>query len=93
MSQARGRVILAITGASGAILGIRTLELLRKSGKETHLIIRCISFPVVRNNSNVRMPNMAPLAPVIARMTRPCAWLIESPLFHLLNLPGPAFRL
>jgi 4-hydroxy-3-polyprenylbenzoate decarboxylase len=39
MSQARGRVILAITGASGAILGIRTLELLRKAGKETHLII------------------------------------------------------
>ncbi len=39
MNPARGRVILAITGASGAILGIRTLELLRKSGKETHLII------------------------------------------------------
>jgi len=39
MSRARGRVILAITGASGAILGIRALELLRAAGKETHLII------------------------------------------------------
>jgi flavin prenyltransferase len=39
VSEARGRVILAITGASGAILGIRTLELLRKAGKETHLIL------------------------------------------------------
>ncbi len=33
------RVILAITGASGAILGIRVLELLKEVGVETHLII------------------------------------------------------
>ena len=33
------RVILAITGASGAILGIRALELLREGGVETHLVI------------------------------------------------------
>jgi len=39
MNQVRGRVILAITGASGAILGIRTLELLRTAGKEIHLVI------------------------------------------------------
>ena len=39
MSRARKQVILAITGASGAALGIRTLELLRETGCETHLII------------------------------------------------------
>jgi len=39
MSRLRKRVILAITGASGAILGIRTLELLRRYGVETHLVI------------------------------------------------------
>jgi flavin prenyltransferase len=33
------RVILGISGASGAILGIRTLELLKETGIETHLII------------------------------------------------------
>jgi flavin prenyltransferase len=39
MSRSKRRIILAITGASGAILGIRTLELLRETGIETHLII------------------------------------------------------
>lgn len=33
------KVILAITGASGAVLGIRTLELLKEAGVETHLIV------------------------------------------------------
>lgn len=33
------KVILAITGASGAILGIRVLELLKEAGIETHLIV------------------------------------------------------
>ncbi|MBN2387534.1 MAG: UbiX family flavin prenyltransferase [Anaerolineales bacterium] len=33
------RVILAITGASGAVLGIRTLELLNEAGIETHLVV------------------------------------------------------
>src|SRR6266498_3734482 len=39
MNPSPKRIILAITGASGAILGIRTLELLKEAGFETHLII------------------------------------------------------
>ncbi len=38
-SVSQKRIILAITGASGAILGIRVLELLKSAGVETHLII------------------------------------------------------
>ena len=33
------RIILAITGATGAILGIRALEILQQANVETHLII------------------------------------------------------
>jgi len=33
------RLVVGITGASGAIYGIRTLELLAKCGVETHLVI------------------------------------------------------
>lgn len=33
------RITLAITGASGAILGIRVLDLLRETGVETHLVV------------------------------------------------------
>jgi 4-hydroxy-3-polyprenylbenzoate decarboxylase len=33
------RIIVAITGASGAVYGLRALELLRQAGIETHLIL------------------------------------------------------
>lgn len=33
------RIVVGITGASGAVCGIRLLELLRRRGVETHLII------------------------------------------------------
>ncbi len=39
MTRLKKQVIVAITGASGSALGIRTLELLREAGCETHLII------------------------------------------------------
>jgi 4-hydroxy-3-polyprenylbenzoate decarboxylase len=39
MNPEAKRIIVAITGASGVILGIRTLELLKSAGIETHVII------------------------------------------------------
>jgi len=39
MAASRKRIILGISGASGAILGVRALEMLRSLKFETHLII------------------------------------------------------
>ncbi|PCI63695.1 MAG: 3-octaprenyl-4-hydroxybenzoate carboxy-lyase [Kordiimonadales bacterium] len=40
MSETRKRkIIVALTGASGACYGVRTLELLRAAGVETHLVM------------------------------------------------------
>ncbi len=33
------KIILAITGATGAVYGVRLLEELRNSGVETHLVV------------------------------------------------------
>jgi 4-hydroxy-3-polyprenylbenzoate decarboxylase len=38
-SSTKQRLIVGISGASGSIYGVRALELLRKSGVETHLVM------------------------------------------------------
>ncbi|MEW6398261.1 MAG: UbiX family flavin prenyltransferase [Bacillota bacterium] len=42
------RVIVAITGASGAVYGVRLLEVLREAGRETHLIVSRWGWETVR---------------------------------------------
>jgi len=46
------RIILAITGASGAILGIRALELLKEADVETHLIISRAARQTILSETN-----------------------------------------
>lgn len=58
-SPIRKRIIVAITGASGAILGIKVLTVLRQLGVETHLILskwaECtIKYETDYHPSNVR---------------------------------------
>jgi len=62
VSRARGRVILAISGASGAILGIRALELLRAAGKETHLIISDAARQTIPLETGWRVADVEALA-------------------------------
>lgn len=52
MKQAQQRVILAIAGASGAILGIRTLELLKEAGAETHLVISRAARQTIKSETD-----------------------------------------
>jgi flavin prenyltransferase len=51
MTQSQRRIILAITGASGAILGLRTLQLLKEAGVETHLIISQAARQTITNET------------------------------------------
>ncbi|HUL30906.1 MAG TPA: flavoprotein, partial [Thermodesulfobacteriota bacterium] len=46
------RLILGISGATGAIYGIRLLEVLKEKGIETHLIITSTSEKIIRDETS-----------------------------------------
>jgi 4-hydroxy-3-polyprenylbenzoate decarboxylase len=56
------RVVLAITGASGAILGIRTLELLKEAGVETHLIVSRAAEQTITSETDWKVADVKALA-------------------------------
>jgi 4-hydroxy-3-polyprenylbenzoate decarboxylase len=62
MSQSPKKFILAITGASGAILGIRTLELLKGAGAETHLIISHAARQTIASETDRKVKEIEKLA-------------------------------
>ena len=62
MNQPPKKVILAITGASGAILGIRTLELLKQVGVETHLVISRAARRTITSETDWKMKDVEALA-------------------------------
>ena len=49
--ESNNRIILAITGASGAIYGLRALETLERLGIETHLIITPVGIRVLKEET------------------------------------------
>jgi 4-hydroxy-3-polyprenylbenzoate decarboxylase len=62
MTQRPKRIILAITGASGAILGIRTLELLKEVGVEIHLVISRAARRTITSETNWKIKDVEALA-------------------------------
>jgi len=64
MSSSPKRIILAITGASGAILGIRTLELLKEAGFETHLIVSRVAQQTITSETDWAVADVKALASV-----------------------------
>jgi flavin prenyltransferase len=59
------KLIVAITGASGAILGIRTLEALRTLGIETHLIMSRWSKTTLAHETGYTLPQVEKLASMV----------------------------
>lgn len=62
MTQELKKIIVAITGASGAILGIRTLELLKGAGVETHLVISRAARRTITSETDWKIIDVEALA-------------------------------
>jgi 4-hydroxy-3-polyprenylbenzoate decarboxylase len=58
----RKRIILAITGASGAILGIRALEMLHELGFETHLIVTNAARMTIKEETDRMLEDLVALS-------------------------------
>jgi 4-hydroxy-3-polyprenylbenzoate decarboxylase len=56
------RLIIGVSGASGAIYGIRTLQILRELGIETHLVISYTARQVIAMETDWRIPDLEALA-------------------------------
>ncbi|WP_158738113.1 UbiX family flavin prenyltransferase [Alteribacillus sp. YIM 98480] len=58
------KIIVAITGGSGAIYGIRTLQLLRELGAETHLIISAWGSKTIQMETSYTVNEVKEMASV-----------------------------
>lgn len=57
-----GGIVVGITGASGAVYGVRTLEVLRDLGHETHLVVSPSGLDVVRHETGLGVRELKGLA-------------------------------
>ena len=67
-SQERPRLVIGISGASGAIYGVRTLEILRDCGVETHLIISRAAQVTLAHETDLKVDDVRALATTVHRM-------------------------
>src|SRR5258708_26440272 len=59
------RLIVAISGASGAIYGVRLLELMRDTGIETHLIVSQSARMTLAAETSLKLADVEALADVV----------------------------
>ena len=58
------RIVVALTGASGAILGIRALQMLKDLGVETHLILSAAAHVTIAQETEWKVSDVLALASV-----------------------------
>jgi 4-hydroxy-3-polyprenylbenzoate decarboxylase len=61
----KSRLIVGISGASGAVYGVRLLELLRQCGVETHLIMSRAARITLAYETNLKVSDVEKLASVV----------------------------
>lgn len=59
------RLVVAISGASGAVYGIRALEVLRELGVETHLILTAAARETIRLETSKKVADVERLASAV----------------------------
>jgi 4-hydroxy-3-polyprenylbenzoate decarboxylase len=79
------RIIVGISGASGIIYGIRTLQLLREAGVETHLIVSKAAEMTLAYESDLTIKDLREMADKTHAMVNIGA-SISSGSFHTLGM-------
>jgi 4-hydroxy-3-polyprenylbenzoate decarboxylase len=64
----KGRLIVGISGASGALLGIRALDACRELGVESHLVVSRSAALTLAQEANLTLPDVAAKADVVHRI-------------------------
>jgi 4-hydroxy-3-polyprenylbenzoate decarboxylase len=64
-SEERRRLVIGITGASGAIYGVRLLELLKETDIETHLIMSRAARMTLAYETDFKVPDVERLATLV----------------------------
>lgn len=62
------RIVVGITGASGAVYGLTALRALRAAGVETHLVVSRSAQITMAHETEIRPSNLASLADVLYRV-------------------------
>jgi len=65
MNAVRPRIIVAITGATGAIYGVRLLQVMRESGVDTHLLVSSAGWLNIRQELDIERAEVEALATVV----------------------------
>jgi 4-hydroxy-3-polyprenylbenzoate decarboxylase len=62
IAERKKRIIIAITGASGALMGVRALEMLSESGVETHLVVSNAACLTITRETGRRIEDITAMA-------------------------------
>ena len=85
MSECKKRIIVGISGASGIIYGVRTLELLKAAGVETHLVVSKAAEMTLAYESDLTIKDLRAIADHFHPMVDIGA-SISSGSFHTLGM-------
>ena len=68
LGQAQRRLIVGISGASGVVYGLRTLQLLRNAGIETHLVMSKTAEVTFAHETNFKIAEVKAAAHMVYRI-------------------------